>query len=390
MNYQELKDRVLTNLGIEKESVNVIKVVKADITDTLKKIFAKTEFPRKVQRYDIAETYDTVEDFKDAALITGLTFTGFLLDTVGTQIYITDVDTGTVNMVGLTSISNINVTVGGNGTPPVSNFATLNLTVTNQSGTVLYNQTLSFTSPTFIQEILTFGCGIAEKDGQTLTAVLTMIKTTDYNSAWIQDITYTQDYQELDMPSDFFTPIEISFSDVDDNILYSAELTQEEFMKWHTQAWTSTAGEVIDPNSLRPVPEIYTKENFMYDGKVGYYFIVEETKTVLHWKPKYTGTITIVYSYMPAIAVTDGTNPQTKAAFDEMIVDGATLRGLRRKLAQSKSEAEIIAIRSAMVEFRASYQDAFTDYYDATTKKAETPYIEPWDFLEDFNQWMWY
>jgi len=196
-------------------------------------------------------------------------------------------------------------------------------------------------------------------------------------------ITITTVAQIATLPTDFFLPREVLFYATDGQRYDSRELEYEEYMRWNpdSEVLTTSFSELLTP--VTPAELTYTKENFDYDGLVGYSFTDSDPQTLV-WKPAINGTIKIYYSSFPAdveLVLTE--SPAMHKVFHELIVLDVTIKQLVRKLGETIDQIKLFALQNSINYYKAERADMLKDFLVYVNTNTSTPIIEPFDFLND-------
>lgn len=191
-------------------------------------------------------------------------------------------------------------------------------------------------------------------------------------------------WEEADMPSDFYLPIEVIFFASSGNRFGEIEITRETYEKWipDTSVTTDSFNELI--TAATPQELIWTQENFDYDGYIGYVFTDTQPRKIL-WKPPVNGTLKVYYTndFTQFAASEYANSPGIHRVFQELIVDSVTVKMLTRKYRMVKTEVELVALRSELSEYKAKVVSGQSDFVGYTQKSAETDRVEPFNFLND-------
>lgn len=201
------------------------------------------------------------------------------------------------------------------------------------------------------------------------------------------DLVITTAAQEAPMPEDMFIPKEVLFYNSDGHQFVAKELQYEEYMRWNpaVEAETSSFAELVS-TPLVPVAQVYTQENADFDGLVGYTFTDTYPQNLL-WKPAITGSAKIFYStFFNPEPLTDLTeSPAFNKCFHDLIVLGATIRRLTRALTTIVDQIQLFALQTALKQFKEQRTELLKDFIGFVNTNTSTPVIEPWDFLNNYN-----
>ena len=203
----------------------------------------------------------------------------------------------------------------------------------------------------------------------------------------IKDIlteTVTSDMNELYMPELFFSADEVIFKDSNDQRYYVKEITQEEYMRWSPDY---TLNEVdFETVALEGEAETLfrTQENLEFDGNVCYYFADSENISILNWKPGVSGTLSIMYSIMPADDIVQSdSSPQIHKSFMDILILGATIKGLLRK--DVKDDIQFANKTLKLRMYTDELKQVSAEYAGYINRSTSTPIIKPMDFMNFYE-----
>jgi hypothetical protein len=205
---------------------------------------------------------------------------------------------------------------------------------------------------------------------------------------------------DLSTYADFFSPLELIFLDTEGHQLVSKELLPETFLKWNPQIETVTTSFAEIVTDATPEAMLYTPENELLDGYLGYTF-TDDFVPLLRWKPEVNGSVKMIYVRMPVLLADGlgfnygfnygsndllGFTPPMNPMFHTMIVEAITLKMLLRDYRRKDiTEAQIIANRELYSKHEKEFK-AQSDKFAAYVKKTatfEAKEIEFPDFLND-------
>lgn len=190
------------------------------------------------------------------------------------------------------------------------------------------------------------------------------------------------DWNEEEMPADFYIPLEVKFAQ-GDMIVACNELTAEEFLLWNPNPVISSGDDILaEPVDISVNTFKYTELN-RYDGSIGYYFEVIGEKIILHWKPKIACTLSIRYAYVPTLNLNDEQPINIHRMFTDLLVNGATVRELRRRLLKADNQFTYLAIKDNINMYYAEFNRLLDRYIGWTKRKADTPRILPFSNFTD-------
>lgn len=196
-------------------------------------------------------------------------------------------------------------------------------------------------------------------------------------------------FEEADMPSDFYLPIEVIFFATSGNRFGEIEMTRETYERWNpnVEVTTSSFNDLVTGAS--PQELIWTTENFDYDGYIGYCFTDTQPRKIL-WKPAVNGTLKIYYTNFlsPFTAKQYDETPGMHSVFNELIIDSVTVKMLIRKYRITTDQVALDALRSELSEYKAKVKEGNADFVGYTQKTAQTSKVEGFDFLNDSEMWL--
>ena len=191
-------------------------------------------------------------------------------------------------------------------------------------------------------------------------------------------------FEETELPSDFYLPIEVIFFASSGNRFAEIEMTRETYERWlpNVELSTESFNELV--TDATPEEIIWTQENFDYDGYVGYLFTETVPRKII-WKPPVNGTLKIYYTndFTQFTSSQYANAPDIHRIFSELVVDSVTTKMLVRKFRTVKDEVGLVALKSELAEYKEKVKDGMKDFVGYTQKKAETPRVEPFNFLND-------
>ena len=376
MNYKRVIDRIFTNLHINDENSKDLRIVRNDIEDTLVDVFGRSEYPKKEVSFTIAETEDiVVNNFSN--LPDNVTLTDVNAD--GT---IDATDFGIIEVYPLKIINTCSFTVTGT----FGAIATIGtVKVLDENDTELFSDTFTQTSYPD-PETFTFPIGAS---GVNLKLQIVVKAPADMADCAIINFTYNVDDFTQRMPDDFFLPMEVKFDGTTGKKRYvSKEMTPEQYMLWTPFKFTTDSDEVTEVTAVDEELSTYqfTEENLDYDWKIGYYFQVTPDGIYLHWKPKFAGTITLYYSYLPTLTISDASTAQVHRTYVNMLVNGTTCRWLRRDFTKKdpqRNEIEFAGLRTAYSEYKVEFDRDLAVFAGWVDQRSTPAMILPFNFLND-------
>jgi len=199
--------------------------------------------------------------------------------------------------------------------------------------------------------------------------------------------------QKVELPSDYFLPEKVVFKNSATNtlVLKAKEMSYEEYMNWIPNAYPAN------------------DENVDYDGYIGYTFDyaqsvpeedgTDERKEYLRYKiglnPNYySPVITSMYAelYYTScsfnIDILDSssdvaTNSLFKPAYIDIIINGLTVKELKRQVRNAKSDVEIQGILAVIGMYKADFDNGLAELAAHGTRTAETIAVKQFDLLND-------
>lgn len=374
MNYKQVIDRIFDNLHVEKENTKDLKVVRNDISDSLIDAFGRSAQPRKEVSYTIAETVDVTEDFADDTLVDGMTLTDITVNSGVGEIAATDF--GTIEVEPLKIINSVSFTVNGTF-GAIAVIGTVK--VKDGNGTEVFSDT--FTQSSY-PETHEFSPGV---NGVDYTLEVVIKAPADMADCTVDNFTYNEDDFTQDMPDDFYIPLEVNF-DAPDKRYASKEMTREQYVNWNpNRALAEDADDLYEWDTVHTTN--LTEENIDYDNLIGYFFQQLGATAQLIWKPKFSGTITISYAYLPSITAADGTAIDINRRFADLMIWGATIKGLVRKLTSDNiNEAKLAGIQISLRKYESDFNRLLHEFTNFMHKRTEAARILPFSILNDGYQ----
>jgi hypothetical protein len=199
---------------------------------------------------------------------------------------------------------------------------------------------------------------------------------------------------------DFFSPLELIFLDTEGHQFTAKEVLPETFLKWNPNVETAVTSFSELVTNATPEAMLYTSENELLDGYVGYTF-TDDFAPVLKWKPAINGSIRIIYVRQPILTdlgygfnygLNYGSNdllgftPPLNPSFHTMIVEAITLKMLLREYRrEDMTEMQMLATRELYSKHEKELKKQ-SDIFAAFVKKTatfEAKEIEFPDFLND-------
>lgn len=376
MEYKQLLKEYWDNLGIDNQKGDDMRKARTDFINTLKVMYGKTKFPKKTYCEEFNTTRDLTEDFEDETLITGITTLGAATFSGG-NLVLAATDSGFAYENNLDSLDSfvISLTQQVDFGSPTS---LINVSIDNQLGENLYNDIQVYTA----DGDYTFTPGLTNQCNFIVTVTITL--DTGALSVSFSEAVFTFAKHSIVLPADLIVPLGITFVAESGRELATSEILLKEYNAWIPFRFTNPDGntsEITDPRE-----RYVTRENFLYDRTVGYLFVAEPDGVTLWWKPAIKGKVTLTYSTLPTLAIEEGQFNNALEAFSDCLVAGATWRGLRRKLRDTETLQNELALSSLTLEirdFKNEFNGRMKDWVEFTKSRATTVVIEPFDFLND-------
>jgi hypothetical protein len=385
MNYKEVKHRVLKNIGkAGKEDAEFLRNLHIDIQDSIVSLYSRVRAPRKLFTTYLNGTVDISEDFADTTYVDGLSFSGdFVKDT--NRLQIEDGQSGVITVTGLESINTVSISLEKE-TFITAYEPTGTIKVLAGDGTTeLFSEDFEFTDPT--TQVVTVSPGIERSD--VILQISLTDPSTSYQYVYVNQVTINSNHNKIDMPSDFFLPLEVRFY-TDDYDYHSIEIPYEAFRRWRLSAEYPTITELINSNDPYISQIFLTQENLLYDGSIGYAFDVKENKAQLVWKPKVACVLEITYTPIITPSIADANSVNINRAYIDTLVADVSIRQLTPRLAQADSEVKLLGLRDLIREFKIVRDEGLKDFIKYTESKSQTDSILAQPFINDQNMFVSY
>ena len=377
MEYKQLLKEYWDNLGIDNQKGDDMRKARTDFINTLKVMYGKTKFPKKTYCEEFNTTKEIIEEFVDEdSLITGMSTLG-AATFAGGNLVLAATGSGFAYENNLSDLDNlvISLTQEVDFGDPTS---TISVSIDNQLGENLYQDTQVYTA----DGDYTFIPGLTNQCNFIVT--VTIFLDTGALSVSFSKAVFTFAKKSIVLPTDLVVPLSIVYTSESGRELASSEILLKEYAAWIPLRLTNSDGvtsEITDPRE-----RYVTRENFLYDRTVGYLFLAEPDGVTLWWKPAIKGKVTLTYSTLPILAIEEGQFNNALEAFSDCLVAGATWRGLRRKLRDTETLQNELALSSLTLEirdFKNEFNGRMKDWVEFTKSRATTVVIEPFDFLND-------
>lgn len=384
MEYRELLLRYAECIGIDEKDSRTFRRFRQDFTDAIVEIYGESP-PTKVFRRVLAETEDIVETFGDNTLEENMSVDAGFTIASGKA---TTLTTGIFTATNLQKINSLQIKVSGTvTTPPATVFAAGTVKLYTELGSELFADTFELTDVNGAEEIFDFAVAFEQTN---MYLVITFTKGAEYTDVSLNEVTIEVDDNSLLLPSDFVLPLEIKFEQNSDRrMIYSNEMHRERFERWTPNKLVSDSGLVL---AVTDFDSIYqTNENLDFDRGVGYFFDKQPEGIYIHWKPKFAGTLTIVYGYLPTkyINIDEGDLVSFQRVYIDLILYNAVIRGYRKKMASVKLgagvEGEVILHRTLLSEYKNEYVKLLHKYTNYMKSSAEPKQIYAMGFLNDID-----
>ena len=208
----------------------------------------------------------------------------------------------------------------------------------------------------------------------------------------ISDI--TTDDESSFMPTDFYLPEQVIPFASSGNRYFAKQLEYEEYLRWKPNPELTTTSFTDIVTDATPQEIFYTKENFDYDGYIGYVFPQEmaddsgTSKYQIIWKPTFTGSMKIYYQSIDGVGLatmglTD--SPEFRVVFHDTVVSGGTVKAMQRKIMHAKNEIELASLQLSYRLYKDDYDNGVAELAGVANASSETPRIEPFEYLNDWD-----
>lgn len=382
MNYSEIIDRVFRNTEQDRENSKDISGVKQDIADVIKDVFTRAEAPRKSVQFNLSKYKTTTETFSDTSTEWTSSFSNFSIS--GGQLTADGGLIATATFSELNDIRSVSFKTAGvlsvaNGSPEGT------IKVLSEDGDTLWSDTFTIGET---EATIEKSPGVI---GVNIKLVIEVNIPGNWTSIYIDDLSIEKNLYYVDMPTDFFVPLEVVFREsLKGTIILSSEVLYERFMNWNPNKLypdaSESTGDVTKDVETDYMTYFYTEENVLYDGRIGYAFQFLQNSVRLWYKPAINGIVDIYYAHIPVLSnISEGNPLDIIEAFSDMLVAGATHRQLVRKLKNPGKwnlEGLAVEVRHYNVEYR-RLTKVFAGYFD---KEAEPSIIMPFSICDDIGQ----
>jgi hypothetical protein len=377
--YKDIMLKVISNTRADIKNTELLNDIKGDIVEVMIEAHGISQAPRKVVSFNVDEGYSITEDFADANLIEGLSLTGVNVANGKAQFFPGEGK----KIIFLPSVYNLQkisfIASGVAETSPHSPSPGYIKVYNAKDEELFAHNFLADVTPTLIEvEPAIHSVGMKVEIGITCDTSIT--------ENTVDDLSFTFVTDSLQLPSDFFLPFETVFSASTIGKTYvSSELLAEDWLRWRPNRIFLPEQPVDVTNVERAAVYSSTEENLLHDGKIGFYYDTNDKGAFLRWKPKFSGIITIYFSYLPSMDVSDGAKATIHVVFAAMLIAGVTHRQLLKRIATSKNEVESIGIRVALSEYKKIYDRNLATYAGWVNRQSETHIMKPFGFLNDLN-----
>ena len=368
MNYKNLLDRVLYNLSIDDENSRDIFRVKQDVYDTLQQVYARSNYPLNTKTYNIKLHDEIVEEFDDDTYIENFTVSGDFVYSVN-QLALNPSEYGKITITNIDNITDIKfnanaVNVGGGATSAIAK-------VISREGEILWDETVQLT---YANTDFTFTPAI---ENMPLGSTIEIAIDTLLDSAILYTVQYQSKNRELKLDDDAFLVRSMVFHKNDGTTLATQELGSYDYNS------TQVAYRPTDTGVLS-----CCLSGITYTDKIIYHISPQPDGIWLKWKYEFEGYVEVTYNALPGCNMEDADVVPLNASFVDLLVYGATMRGLRRRLKGAQSEIELVGLRSEMFEYRSDYKSELKRFMSFSQSSVETKLIKPFDYFQDRNMEM--
>ena len=384
MNYKSIIDRVLDNTKQKFEDGKVIKTIKNDIYDTLRDMDNASEHPRKEYSTIISETDSAVENFEDTSDINSnlIIGSGITYDSDFALFGVNDI----ITIKNLTELTGIILVFGTEDPLVTANAETYEFTITPYDARGIAGTVTTINVTRDAVSTHTLDVALNDRVGGTCIIKCTAVPATNPTSARLNVLTWTVNEYEIEMPADMFIPFEAVFypNTIPSNPYVTKEMYHEQYMKWNPNVRSLTDGELLAITDIDESVSVqyYNEENIEYDWKIGYYFHYEQGKVFLRWKPKFVGTVTVLYAYIPSRTIAEETAIDYLEIFTNCLVYGTTERQLDKILLDTENEVQSSNVRALISRYSAKYRMSL-DKYAGFRRLTQTHVIKPNGILSD-------
>lgn len=360
MNSKSLIRRVLSNLRIEDEDTAKISEVRNDLADTIRAMKLKAESPNRSVSIEVSDTVSTTYDFTDLPANSNIGV--FTHNNDRLEMVVNDIAIYTLSKLSKPIAVTFDVGGSYNGMP-LGNVIDGTFEVLSRQGTVLFSEDFNVggvlpASHTFTP---TYDDTVSYLNGYQIRITLDGTVEPLLIDGYLDNLIITISQEEVKLPDDWFLPLPkgISFN-ADTNTSYSSvEVSPALFIQTQVNSLDSDA-------TLQTIYEPTQEVKPIVFNKILYYFDTRLDGTYLVYKKAFTGSIDLNYVAIDNLCLDDDDNVGIIAGFVDAVVAGATIRGLRRKLLDTKDQVEILALRILLKDYQGVYVEGIKDYTGAT------------------------
>lgn len=357
MNSKSLIRRVFSNLRIDNEDTAMISEVRNDLADTIRAMKIKAESPNRSISIEVNNTISTTYDFTTLP-------DNSVIDTFIHNNDRLELETGYIGTFTLSKLHRpveVKFDIGGSyaGTPAKIMEGTFE--VLSRQGTVLYTESFDVGIPLPITFTIdpAYPDTISELNVSDYQIRITLDGTVEplFVSGYLDNLIITIAQEEVKLPDDWFLPLPngVSFNENTNTSYRSREVSPGVFMQTQVNSLDSDA---TLQTVYEPTQEV---KNVVYNT-ILYYFDTRLDGTYLVYKKAFTGSIDLNYVAIENLCLNDDDNVGVISAFVDAVVAGATIRGLRRKMLDTKDQVEILSIRILLKDYKAEYIENVKDY----------------------------
>jgi hypothetical protein len=383
LNYRDVISRILDNLHIDDENGAVLKKIKNDIEDVIISAFGLSDQPRKEVLFTLTKTEDRIIKFDNGVLPTNLSINGFKCSGDALKYDIASgsiAEIGTILHTNLRRVNTFSIDIWRGAF--TGSTITLTGEVLDKNGVVLFTKTVEVpttqTTITFEPYLIGVDLQVKFTTNTTVAPTIDMVVTAD-------NFIININSNEVELPNDFYIPHEVVFEDSESKRILTKEMSRSQYVSWSpNRIYTdSLPFKVTDPVASL-IRTHYTDESQDYDGSLGYLFQVKEGKTYFLFKPNVTGTLTISYSHIPNVVVNATDSLQINRRFSDLVVYGATLKELTRRLTKPNiKELEFAGVQSSIGLYRKEYKELLHLFTNFANKRSESAKILPFSLIND-------
>lgn len=385
LDYHDITNRVLNNIGENIEGSGIIKSIREDIADSLIKIFAFSESPRKELSYNIQSDEESVNNFTSGLYVNSVSYSDNFVHSDINGLELNTDDTGAITIYSLSEINSFTLYIDGYAISAIT-FPTISYQVLSESGSILQSGEYTWDGVAHTEGTpiaLTFSPAIK---GINIKLAISINTPSDWTKVLISKLTISKSKEYLELDDSIISPTGVIFrTSVNGAVLTSNQMTPQSFVRWNPNP-------SIDSQTLEYDPIIehsYTHENLIYDGSIGYYFEYLYNKTRLYIKPKFNGIVSIYSSVLPTLDISDTNTVEIRRLYVDLLISSVTIKQLqkviaRRRKEKSFTEIEFISLRTLIQQYSKEYDSLYRDFRSWNDRNSEDfNQIIPNDFYYD-------